>query len=210
MDQDNFKAAKREMRRYVSAAIGRMSAEEQVERSVRAQKRLIEMPQFMESRAVLLYYSLPGEIETCGLISHALSTGKRVALPRTCPETHEMEALQIRDPATDLFCGPYGAKEPRDGLPAIAAGEIDLVAVPGRAFDEHGHRLGRGAGFYDRYLGLSSFRGTTVALAFDCQILDSIPSQEHDVSVQFVITESRTITCASRSGPPARTLFHGA
>ena len=197
MDEERFKAEKREMRRCVSAAIGRMSAEEQTERSIRAQKRLIEMPQFTESRTVLLYYSLPGEIETCGLISHALYVGKRVALPRTCPETHAMEALQIRGLATDLFCGPYGVKEPRDGLPIIVAGEIDLVAVPGRALDDHGRRLGRGAGYYDRYLGLPFFRGTTVALAFDCQILDSIPCQEHDISVQFVITESRTIICGT-------------
>ena len=197
MDQETFKTEKREMRQRISAAIARMSPGDRRERSVRAQERLVETPQFTESRAVLLYHPLPGEIDTCGLISHALAAGKRVALPRTFPHTHTMEAVQVRDLATDLFCGPYGAKEPRDGLPVIAAGEIDLVVVPGRAFDEYGHRLGRGAGYYDRYLGSSDFRGISVALAFDCQILDSIPCQEHDVPVQCVITESRMICCGA-------------
>lgn len=195
MDPETFAADKRALRGSVRAAIAQMSPEERHRRSDSAQARFAAMPQFIASRTVLFYHALPGEVDTGALIAQSLLSGKRVALPRTDPGTSTMQAVQIRNLATDLIPGPCAAQEPRDGLPVIAAADIDLVVVPGRAFDACGHRLGRGAGYYDRYL--ASLRGIRAALAFDCQILASVPSGPHDIAAHLIVTESRIVLCGN-------------
>ncbi|MCX7804629.1 MAG: 5-formyltetrahydrofolate cyclo-ligase [Planctomycetota bacterium] len=193
------RAAKAEVRRRVEAAIAALPATERAARGARAQERMAALPEFAAARIVLLYHSMRGEIETSVLITRALRDGKRVALPRTDRASGTMRAVEIRNPAADLFRGSCGAMEPHDGLPEVAPGEIDLAVVPGRAFDIHGRRLGRGAGYYDRYMSSPGFRAIRVALAFDCQVLDSIPALPHDLPVDIIVTESRVIECrASR------------
>jgi 5-formyltetrahydrofolate cyclo-ligase len=85
-------------------------------------------------------------------------------------------------------------------LPSIALNQIDLVIVPGRVFDLHGHRLGRGAGYYDRFFGVSDVRATAAALAFDCQVLEQVPREPHDHPMNLIVTETRII----RPSSPAR------
>ena len=200
MRAQDMKSAKKEMRRRVEAAIARLSGIERFERSARAQLGLMRTPEFAAGRTLLLYHTKPGEVETHFLMIASLFEGRRVALPRTDPATHRMAALEVRSIADDLERGPYGALEPLARLPAVPADQIDLVVVPGRAFDPRGQRLGRGAGFYDRFLSSEGFRGTAVALAFDCQILDEIPHLPHDVPVHMIVTETRVIRCAATTG----------
>lgn len=194
-EADLVRTAKAEIRRRVEAAVAAIQAAERAERGEMAQRRLAALPEFAAAGVILLYRSMRGEIETSALVIRALRDGKRVALPRTDRESGTMRAVRIMDPAADLFRGPCGAMEPRDGLPEVAAEEIDLAVIPGRAFDIRGRRLGRGAGYYDRYMASPGFRAIKIALAFDCQIVDSIPVLPHDLPVDVIVTESRIIEC---------------
>ena len=96
-----------------------------------------------------------------------------------------MEAAYL-DAPDDLAPGAFGIPEPQGE--AADPASIDLTLVPGAAFDKSGGRLGRGGGYYDRYLPL--VRGLTVGLAFECQMLETVPREAHDIGIQRVVTES--------------------
>jgi 5-formyltetrahydrofolate cyclo-ligase len=195
-EHDSACIAKKEIRRRAADAVERMSPSERVERSAAAQDRLSCLPAFDSSRTIMVYHALPDEVDTTRIIELALRRGKRVALPKTFRESLTMLAMEVRDLSSDLSRGPsYGIMEPREGLPIVEPAEIELVVVPGRAFDRSGHRLGRGAGYYDRYMVAPGFRAVKAALAFDCQVFDAVPSRHYDVPVDFIITESRAIDC---------------
>ncbi len=122
------------------------------------------------------------------MIRRALRSGKRVILPKVAGK--ELALYEIRDFNADVETGAWGIPEPKPLIPA-KLDEIDLMVMPGAAFDEQGNRLGYGAGFYDRLL--SAFEGTTVALAFEAQILSKVPSDPHDAPVKKIVTEKRVI-----------------
>lgn len=154
-------------------------------------ERLVALPEWAGAKTVLLYAAMPDEVATLPLIRRALEEDKRVALPACDMSRHAIVAREVREPERDLLPGAYGIYEPEFGCPAVPVDEIDLVLVPGRAFDAAGRRVGRGGGYYDRLL--AGFRGRTVALAFDCQVFREVPADAHDIAVGAVVTESRTI-----------------
>jgi 5-formyltetrahydrofolate cyclo-ligase len=123
------------------------------------------------------------------LLADCLAAGKTVALPRFDAATRRYVACQITDLARDLGEGQFGIREPGGHCIAIPPNRLDLVLVPGVAFDVHGRRLGRGKGFYDQLLAF--VRGTTCGVAFDEQIVDSIPVEPHDVSLNCILTPTR-------------------
>lgn len=123
------------------------------------------------------------------MIRLALTQGKRVVLPKVRGTV--LELLEVRDFDGDVAPGAWGIPEPQ-GTSPVALDDIDLVIVPGAGFDERGNRIGYGAGFYDKLL--PSFAGTTVALAFESQIVPKVPSDVHDVPVRKIVTEKRVIT----------------
>lgn len=116
-------------------------------------------------------------------------TGKSLALPRIDGEN--LCAHFVGSPA-DLAPGRFGILEPQSNAPA-AGRSFDLILVPGLAFDRSGGRLGRGRGFYDRFLsGISGFR---VGVSFDSQLVDSVPVEAHDMRMDAVVTPSGVIVC---------------
>lgn len=185
---------KKTLRAVIGAAIAAMSAAERMERSVRAQARLTATPEFQAARTVMVYHADPTEVDTHELVQACLLGKKRVSLPRMEKGTRAMQVREILDPKRDLETSRFGSiKEPRAILPLIALETIDLVVVPGRAFDAHGNRLGRGGGYYDRFFARPQIRAKAAALAFDCQIVAAVPSLDHDRPVDLIVTESRVV-----------------
>ncbi|HSB34571.1 MAG TPA: 5-formyltetrahydrofolate cyclo-ligase, partial [Nitrospirota bacterium] len=118
----------------------------------------------------------------------------RVVLPKV--KGKQLALFEIKNFDKDVSPGTWGIPEPVESHP-VPLTDIDLIITPGAAFDEDGNRLGYGAGFYDRIL--SSFPRTTVALAFEEQIVPQVPTNPHDVPVKKIVTEKRIIEVSSKS-----------
>ncbi len=174
------------MRSLLSA----QSREERDLRSLRIQEKLFEHEAFRRAGVVCFFVSLPEEVDTRPMIAQALRSGKTVLVPLADLENKELKLYEIREPARDLAPGTLGIPEPRPERTRRAeAEEAHCVIVPGLAFSPTGERLGRGAGFYDRFLtGLP--QGTPkIAVAFSFQVLPQIPQETHDHVVDFVLTD---------------------
>jgi 5-formyltetrahydrofolate cyclo-ligase len=122
------------------------------------------------------------------MVRRALTEGKRVVLPRV--RGRELALFGITDFDRDVAPGAWGIPEPATGDP-VGREQIDLIIVPGAAFDASGNRLGYGAGFYDKLL--EGFGGRIVALAFELQIVPAAPRDAHDVPMQKIVTEKRVL-----------------
>lgn len=147
---------------------------------------LFSLQEFKKAVTVMFYADARNEVQTREAIKLALAMGKRVVLPKV-KKDRGLLAVEIKD-ISDLKPGTFGILEPEsdDGLePEV----IDLVVVPGVAFDRQGHRLGYGAGYYDGFLPKLRPGVKKIALAFELQVAESIPVEEHDVKMDTLITE---------------------
>ena len=152
-------------------------------------ENLSRMPEYRNARTIFVYWSMDREADTHAIINDALASGKTVTLP-VCCAGGVMGARAIDSPE-DLVPGMLGIPAPRDGLRDVERVEIDLILVPAVAFDDEGRRLGRGGGYYDRYL--NGYGGVTVGLAREKLLCPAVPTETHDMRVQFVVTEERVI-----------------
>lgn len=139
-------------------------------------------PLLCEAKVILAYYSLPDEVDTHTLIQELVAEGKTVLLPKVLDDT-TMELRQYAGPQ-DLSEGAYHIMEPM-GAPFKDFSQIDVALIPGLAFDTNGHRLGRGKGYYDRFL--TAFTGKTIGVCFDFQKVAEVPVDAHDVAVDRVV-----------------------
>lgn len=156
---------------------------EQLSQAVIARLR----PRLVEAQTILAYYSLPDEVCTHQLIDELIAEGKTVLLPKVL-DADRMELRRYTGPH-DLTEGAYGIMEPV-GEPFTDYALIDIALIPGMAFDAAGHRLGRGRGYYDRFLNSqwSMVNGQwLIGLCFDFQKVPVLPSDDHDIPVDIVI-----------------------
>jgi 5-formyltetrahydrofolate cyclo-ligase len=187
--QINIREAKRALRDQVLAALHGIPAAERIAASAQARALLKAQARWRTARSVLLFAPLPEELDIWPLLAEALSAGKTVALPRFVPATRSYEVCQVLDPETDLEVGHFGIREPGVGCDRYASDRLDLILVPGVAFDLHGGRLGRGKGYYDQLLGV--WHGLTCGVAFEEQIIGEIPVEPHDVRMNYILTPAR-------------------
>ena len=150
-------------------------------------ERFLALPEVTAARTVLLYSSMGAEPDTGALLEELTARGKRVALPRCLPE-RRMETRQYL-PEIPLIRHKFGMMEPGEKHPIIEKEEIDLILVPAQTYDAHGMRLGKGGGYYDRYL--SDFSGWTVGLCRDVLLQEQVPAEVHDLPVELVLTETQ-------------------
>jgi 5-formyltetrahydrofolate cyclo-ligase len=170
--------------------------------SARICAAFMALPEYAAARTVMWYVDAASEVRTRHTLPEALKGGKRVVVPYCIVETNELELFRLED-VSELVEGAYKILEPKAelrGLPAkrVAPQELDLVMVPGTAFDLRGGRMGQGKGYYDRLLANARPDAPLVAVAFDCQVFDEIPVAAHDVFMDKVLTEARTITGRGR------------
>jgi len=159
--------------------------------------RFMALPEYQSARTVMWYVDAASEVRTRHTLPKALTHGKQVVVPWCVVETNELELFLLEE-MSELVEGAYKILEPRSELRSLPAkrvtpNELDLVMVPGTAFDLHGGRMGQGKGYYDRLLAHARADAPLVAIAYDCQIFDEIPVAPHDVFMDKVITEQRII-----------------
>ena len=155
------------------------------------------LPTYRAAKTVMWYVDAGSEVRTRHTLPEALTHGKRVVVPWCVVETNQLELFHLEN-MSELIEGAYKILEPKDELrhlltKRVQPEELDLVMVPGTAFDPRGGRMGQGKGYYDRLLARARPNAPLVALAFDCQIFDEIPVAAHDVFMDLVLTESRVI-----------------
>lgn len=190
--------AKRVLRKQITAKLKALSPAERQERSARAIARLLAADFYAHAKTVAAYASFGSEFPTQALLEAAIRDGKRLGLPRVDPGSVSMTVHAVTDLTAELAPHALGFHEPHAALDIISVEQIDLLVVPGVGFDADGNRLGRGAGYYDRFLARPELRGVVCALAFECQLADAIIHSEFDRPVQWILTEDRTIQVKAR------------
>jgi 5-formyltetrahydrofolate cyclo-ligase len=198
-DPQARKAAIREQARK-----SRVAQKDKDEISRRICAAFMALPVYQAARTVMWYVDAGSEVRTRHTLPEALTHGKRVVVPWCVVETNELELFHLED-MSELVEGAYKILEPKDELRRLPAKrvqpeELDVVMVPGTAFDPRGGRMGQGKGYYDRLLSRARPDAPLVALAFDCQIFDEIPVAPHDVFMDLVLTETRAIAGKGRKG----------
>jgi 5-formyltetrahydrofolate cyclo-ligase len=167
---------------------------ELMEKSKQIKKRLYKTKEFQQASTILFYVSYDNEVYTHDVIKESLSSGKNVVVPITDKEKHCLILSKLKA-WEDLECSTYSILEPKKNcVNKVSLDEIDLILVPGVVFDESGNRIGHGVGYYDGLLK-NSKNACHIGLAFEVQIVDSIPAEEHDVKVDKIVTEERVIHC---------------
>ena len=152
-------------------------------------RKLFNGEEFKKAKLVMFYVSLEDEVDTLAMIDEALEMGKRVCVPVILKEEKRLIASEIRDREKELECQHFGICQPKKGfLREVPLEDIDVVIVPGVAFDKSNLRLGRGHGYYDRFLCCLPKRTKTIGLAFDFQVVDALPKDPHDIPVSKLIT----------------------
>lgn len=152
--------------------------------------RLLTNSVFTNAKNIFCYLSRDDEVSTGDFITEALKT-KQIFLPKICDDLLVPTRFTGE---TNLVKGLYGILEPQCPVMPSESLEIDLILLPGVAFDTEGNRLGMGKGYYDRYLKTIP-AVTTVGLAFDFQVVDKVPTDDYDVPVSFVVTPNEFYTC---------------
>ena len=157
---------------------------------------LYNLQVYRDAGAVMFFITFGTEVDTRPMVEETIKRGKLALAPKALPETRELIPSRVLDWDSDLVPGAYNIPEPgEDTLRPVKPETIDLLIVPGVAFDLKGNRLGYGGGYYDRFFPLLNKQTPLVALVFDLQILPEIPVDEWDRRVDIIISEKRVIDC---------------
>ena len=188
MPESNDPLNKPALRRLLKEKLASISDDQRHHKSLAACGFVASSPEFAAARIVMLYLSTPNEVDTSPLALKCWQAGKTVVVPKVSWDQRRMlpvEISSLADPTT--LTGP-GIREPICGKP-VPTDFIDLVVVPGLGFSVNGYRIGRGMGFYDRFLAQSEFIGVSCGLAFDEQIVEALPVLDHDIPLGMLVTD---------------------
>jgi len=186
------------LRKQILAIRNRLTDEEVMRLSERIFSNLAENSLFHDSAHVMVYLDFKHEVKTDSIINYCLEKNKKVYVPVCIAETHELCISEITSPE-ELRPGHYGIREPHtDFIRLSDSSLIDLVLIPGVAFDRAGSRIGFGAGYYDRFLKRLEPKAVKTALAYSFQVADHVPADEYDIPVDYIVTEKGTIKCRSK------------
>lgn len=185
---------KERIRREIMEKRNNLSKSDLLKKSNKIKKRLFAMAEFKRAKTILFYISYNNEVFTHEMIKECLSNEKHIVVPITDKKNRSL-ILSLLENWKDLDYGAYGILEPKkEKIKKIAINKIELIVVPGVVFDECGHRIGHGLGYYDRLLKYTK-NVLLVGLAFEEQIVEKIPAESHDIPVDKIITERRIIDC---------------
>ena len=163
-----------------------MTADERRRQAEEVRRRLRDLPEVAAARRLMAFLSMDDELDTSGIIEDGLAAGQAVYAPRTFRRGRRMVPVRLR--ALDAVReGAYGIAEP-DAEETCAPEELDVVLVPALGYDRAGRRLGRGAGYYDRFMATPGFHALRVGIGYDRQLLDRVPTEGHDLPVAVVVT----------------------
>lgn len=202
MSQDSlvdFAERKRVLREQAHANRREQDRKDELSREIVA--RFMQLPEFDTAATVMFYVDVRTEVRTRHDLQAALASGKKIVVPWCLDGELELFHLENMD---ELETGMYKILEPRSELREVEAKsvdveELDLVMVPGVAFDRRGARMGHGKGYYDKLLQHARQDAPLVALAFECQLFAEIPTEDHDIFMDKILTEKETYQGRGRS-----------
>ena len=158
---------------------------------------VMTLPAFTAARRILAYVSRGNEVMTHELIQRLLAAGREVGVPMFDAAREEYRASLVREFPADLQEGKLRILEPKPAaVRPVRMDYFEALLIPGLAFDERGHRLGRGKGYFDRML--EQTRGVKIALAYDFEVLAEVPAAVHDVPMDFIVTETQVVQCRTK------------
>jgi len=188
------------LRRRILSLREELSHEERNGKSAAIAGRFFALPFLAPGCSIFCYVHFRSEVETLPLIRLCLARGFRVSVPRVVETNRSLLACAITDPERDLIPGYRAIPEPKAGLPLVDPACIQVAVVPGSVFDPAGGRLGYGGGYYDRFFAHQAPGALRVGLAYDLQVLASVPLEPHDQRMHCLLTETRTI-CGQGEAP---------
>jgi len=189
------------IRKSILAQREQLPADTRAAHSAAITARLLQLPAYLQSEAVLGYMNFGAEFASELWIEHVLAEGKRLALPKVNRHTNHLDLYWVDDLENQLATGLWGIREPvvERCEKLSAPDEVEFALLPGVAFTRDGARLGYGGGYYDKLLASMTQRPVLVAAAFALQIVEALPQEATDVKVEWVITEQESIDCAAQS-----------
>lgn len=159
---------------------------------------LYKMDDYKNAKRIMIFVSNGSEVNTHPLINQAITEGKSVVVPITVPETRGLLVSDVFN-FSELEVGSHNIQVPKEEfLRLVEPRTIDLVLVPGVAFAKNGYRVGYGGGYYDRFLVKLDNSIPKIAIGFDLQIVDEVPTDHFDIPVDLIITEKRTLNCSQK------------
>jgi len=177
-----------------------LSHEEWLESSRLAQQGLLSLEEYCTATCIALYAPAHNETDTGDILASSFNAGKRVLYPAICGQ--EMVLRKVEGLA-GLAEGRFGILEPCPTGIDHTAEEADLIVVPGVAFDQDGHRIGYGKGFYDRFLRHPGRKAHLIGLCHDFQLIEGkIPAEVHDIRMEIIVTDRRIIRCGGNRRHP--------
>lgn len=190
---NEVKDLKAALRVRIRERLATLSREQRLQASANLCKRMRETEAWKAAKSVLLFAPQDDEPDVWPLLLEAIVEGRTVALPRFDLVSQSYLACQVRDVTTDICTGKFGIREPSATCPEVAWTALNLIVVPGVAFDLQGRRLGRGRGFFDRLL--TQVHGTKCGVAFDEQIVEAVPIENHDTHMDSLVTPTLRVNC---------------
>jgi len=180
------------LRQELQKRLLEMTEEQRTAKSRKACRNLISTPQFQSASVVMMYLSLPHEVNTSDAILCAWQSGKIVAVPKISWQQRHMIPVRINSLETEFSTDVAGLRNPIAGTP-VPFEDINLVVTPALGFDKKGNRLGRGGSYYDRFFANEKLSAPRCGFAFAEQLIESIPVAEYDVPVDFLVTDEGVI-----------------
>lgn len=185
---------KKELRQEIKQRLAEMSRKDRIEKSKQICQHLLAADAYQKASVVMAFLSMPHEVDTTPIILHAWQQGKTVAVPKVSWEQRHMIPVEIQSLETEIETGNHGLRNPTMGVP-VPFEDIDLILTPGLGFDLRGKRLGRGGAYYDRFFKSPGLRAARWALSFSLQVFDQIPTNDGDMPVDAIVTESGITPC---------------
>lgn len=149
---------------------------------------------YKNAKTIMTFISFGAEVDTHDFIKQSIKNNKRIVVPITLPETKQLKLSEVLD-FGELETGYYDILTPKkEFIRYVDPSEVDLIIVPGVAFDREGYRIGYGGGYYDRFLSKLGHI-PKISLAFDMQLIDKVPREDFDIPVDYIITETQIIKC---------------
>lgn len=183
-----------EVRQEIRARLASLRPGEAHARSAAVCRYVALMAEMTSAEWVMGYVSFATEVRTHELLRSLLTEGRHVCVPSFDPVGQRYICSELKQFDGDLKEGSLGILEPRHGaVRPVHPEKLDAWLVPGLAFDEHGNRVGRGMGYFDRLL--CGARGVKIGLAYDFQLLTQIPAEPHDIRLDYVVTETKVVHC---------------
>lgn len=176
------------IRRQLREMLAAMPADQRHRKSQLACDLIASSPEFHQAWIIMLYLSTAEEVDTAPLALRAWQAGKTVVVPKVSWDQRRILPIEITSLQAGLTVSGQGVREPVAGKP-VPLNEIDLVIVPGLGFTEKGYRIGRGMGFYDRFLAQSDFLGLSCGLCFQEQVVGALPVLDHDIPLSMLVSD---------------------